>query len=84
MLDIHAGTGAGDDFGDRFVSCFVQAADDAALPSDPAFRASLRAYMEWAVREVLSYSPSGSEVPPSMPVPHWSWSGLEENRPGPG
>jgi hemoglobin len=76
MLDIHAGQGADDDLGDRFVSCFVQAADDAALPDDPVFRASLREYMEWAVREVLSYSPRGSTVPPSAPLPHWSWTGL--------
>jgi hemoglobin len=81
MLGVHAGQGADDDLGDRFVSCFVQAADDAALPRDPAFRASLRGYMEWAVHEVLSYSPRGSKVPPSMPLPHWSWSGLEENVP---
>jgi hemoglobin len=83
MLVVHAGQGADDDLGDRFLSCFVQAADDAALPRDPAFRASLRAYMEWAVHGVLSYSPRGSEVPPSMPLPHWSWSGLEGNHPQP-
>jgi hemoglobin len=81
MLDIHAGQGADDDLGDRFVSCFVHAADDAALPRDPDFRAALRAYMEWAVREVLSYSPRGSEVRSSMPLPHWSWNGLEGNHP---
>jgi hemoglobin len=78
MLDIHAGQGADDDLGERFVSCFVQAADDAALPDDPGFRASLREYIEWAVREVLSYSPRGSRVPPSAPLPHWSWTGLVE------
>jgi hemoglobin len=36
MLDIHAGTGAGEDYGPRFVACFMQAADDAGLPDDPA------------------------------------------------
>jgi hemoglobin len=77
MLVIHAGQGADADLGDRFVRCFVQAADDAALPDDPALRASLRAYMEWAVHEVLSYSPPGSTVPPGARIPHWSWSGLQ-------
>ena len=77
MLGIHAGTGAGDDFGPRFVACFVQAADDAGLPDDPAFRAGLRAYMEWAVGEVLPYSPHGSRVPARLPVPRWGWDGLE-------
>ena len=81
MLAIHAGKGAGQDLGQRFVTCFVMAADDAKLPDDRALRASLRAYMEWAVDQVLAYSPAGSEVPAGEAVPHWSWDGLE--KPGP-
>jgi hemoglobin len=77
MLGIHAGQGAGDDFGPRFVACFMQAADDVRLPGDPDFRAGLRSYMEWAVQEVLSYSPAGAHVPAGLPVPRWSWKGLE-------
>ena len=50
------------DLGRRFVACFVQAADDAGLPNDPAFRAALRSYMEWAVSDVLVYSPSDRAV----------------------
>jgi hemoglobin len=75
MLGIHAGQGAGQDLGDRFVRCFAQAADDAGLPEDAQFRAALRSYMEWAVREVVSYSPGGASVPALLPVPHWSWDG---------
>ena len=75
MLLIHAGQGAGEDFGSRFVACFMLGADDANLPVDPEFRASLRSYMEWAVREVLSYAPSESQVPTDLPMPHWSWNG---------
>jgi hemoglobin len=77
MLGIHAGQGAGEDLGSRFVACFVQAADDAHLPDDPDFRASLRSYMEWAVEEVLSYSPRDAQVPTELAVPRWSWNGLE-------
>ena len=77
MLAIHAGKRAEADLGSRFVACFVQAADDVHLPDDPEFRQSLRAYMEWAVREVLSYSPAGAKVAPRLPVPRWSWGGLE-------
>jgi hemoglobin len=76
MLGIHASTGAGDDYGSRFVACFLQAADDVGLPDDPEFRAGLRSYMEWATREVISYAPPGSRVPDGLPVPRWSWSGL--------
>ena len=77
MLGIHAGQGAEDDLGARFVACFVQAADDAGLPKDAGFRAALRAYMEWAVAEVLSYSPPEARVPADLPVPRWGWNGLE-------
>lgn len=77
MLGIHAGQGAEDDLGGRFVRCFVQAADDAGLPEDTDFRTALRSYMQWAVREVLSYSPHDSQVASGLPVPRWSWDGLQ-------
>jgi hemoglobin len=78
MLHIHAGQGSGEDWGPRFVACFMQAADDVKLPPDPDFRAALRSYMEWAVADVLSYSPPGARVPADLPVPHWSWDGPVE------
>lgn len=77
MLYLHSGTGAEDELGERFVRCFVQAADDAGLPDDAEFRAALRSYMEWAVAEVMSVSPQGSVVADALRVPRWSWDGLQ-------
>jgi hemoglobin len=77
MLHIHSGTDAEDDLGVRFVQCFVRAADDAGLPDDPEFRDALRSYMEWAVSDVLSCAPRGSSVAEGLPVPRWSWEGLQ-------
>ncbi len=77
MLGIHAGQGAEQDLGQRFVACFVQAVGDAGLPEDAEFRAVLRSYMEWAVEQVLAVSPPGSQVPADLPVPRWSWDGRE-------
>ena len=77
MLEVHARQGADEDLGRRFVDAFVGAADDAALPADPAFRDLLRTYMESAVAEVLSYSPHDAVVPDDPPVPRWGWDGLE-------
>ena len=74
---MHAGNGDMSDLGRRFVDCFVLAADDAGLPDDPGFRAALRAYMQWAVDDVLAYSPVGAVVPSRLAVPHWSWDGLQ-------
>jgi hemoglobin len=77
MLDLHAGTGAEDDLGERFVRCFVTAADDAGLPQDPELRETLQAYMRWAVDEVMVYAPPDSVVETLLPVPRWSWDGLQ-------
>ena len=76
MLEIHAGEGTGDRFPERFVACFMQGADDAGLPDDREFRDAIRAYMEWATREVDSYSPAGAQVGAALPMPMWSWDGL--------
>ncbi len=76
MLKQHAGNGEMGDLGRRFVDCFVAAADDAGLPRDPEFRAALRAYMAWAVDDVLSY-PEKDDVPHGAITPHWSWDGLQ-------
>ena len=81
MLALHARTQADADLGARFVRCFVAALDDAGLPPDPALRDALRAYMEWAVQEVLHYAPADAVVPAGRPVPRWGWGGLQA---GPG
>jgi hemoglobin len=61
------------DLGRRFVTCFMQAADDAGLPDDPEFRAALRAYMEWAVTRVNAYPDRDDVVPADLPLPRWTW-----------
>jgi hemoglobin len=75
MVRLHCGNGDMTDLGRRFVACFVAAADDAGLPGDPEFRAALRAYMEWAVSDVLGYE--GTDVPHTIPMPRWTWDGLQ-------
>jgi hemoglobin len=76
MLRMHAGNGDMSDLGSRFVECFVAAADDAGLPADAEFRAALRAYMQWAVAEVLRYPDEPAAIPQALPMPHWTWEGL--------
>lgn len=76
MLQMHAGNGDMTELGRRFVACFVAAADDAALPDDPAFRHALGAYMTWAVSEVLEFEAPDALVPEGLRLPRWSWDGL--------
>lgn len=78
VLQMHAGNGDMTDLGERFVACFDLAMDDAELPDDPAFRAAMHDYMRWAVDDVLVYSPQGTVVATGLPVPRWSWDGLQE------
>jgi hemoglobin len=79
MQVLHSGNDAPREMGTRFLACFLAAIDDAGLPDDPDLRAGLRAYMEWAVDDVMAYTPKGSEVPAGLAMPHWSWEGLIES-----
>ncbi|MDP9100574.1 MAG: group II truncated hemoglobin [Actinomycetota bacterium] len=75
-LALHAGNGDLSDLSRRFVDCFVAAADDAGLPDDPAFRAALRAYMEWATAEFNRNPADAAAVPQGLATPRWGWDGL--------
>jgi hemoglobin len=77
LLQMHAGNGDMGDLGERFVSCFEGAMDDAGLPQDADFRDAMRAYMRWAVDDVLAHSPVGTIVAPGAVMPRWGWDGLE-------
>lgn len=77
MLDVHASTQADAGLGSRFLGCFVGAFDDAGLPTDTELRAALRAYMEWAVADVMRYAPADAVVPAGRPVPRWTRGGLQ-------
>ena len=57
----------------RFASTMSLAADDAALPADPEFRAALVSYLEWGTRLAVENSQPGAEVITHAPVPRWGW-----------
>jgi hemoglobin len=75
VLTMHTGHGDMGDLGERFLRCFVAAMDDAGLPDDAAFREAMRAYMRWAVDDVLSYL-EPTDVGSGKAMPRWSWDGL--------
>ncbi|MFL5911377.1 MAG: group II truncated hemoglobin [Gaiellaceae bacterium] len=77
VLALHAGNGDMSDLGRRFVACFALAMEDAGLPGDVEFRAAMNAYMVWAVDNVLTVSPEDAVVPAGVPMPRWSWAGLQ-------
>jgi hemoglobin len=57
----------------RFASLMSLAADDAALPDDPEFRAALVGYLEWGTRLAMANSQPGADLVAHAPVPRWGW-----------
>lgn len=65
----------------RFVTLLSQAADDAALPADPEFRAAIMGYAEWGTRLAMHNSGDGTDVAEHAPVPRWGWGVAPPYRP---
>jgi hemoglobin len=73
MLAHHRGLGITPEQRHRFAATMSLAADDAALPDDPEFRAALIGYLEWGTRLALLNSQPGAAVVEHAPVPRWGW-----------
>lgn len=69
MLNLHAGTGADEEFARRFAACFRQAV---ATELPPDVHAQMSHYIEGAVAEVEAVAPPGAVVPPGLPMPLWT------------
>lgn len=58
----------------RFVTTLSQAvSDDAGLPADPEFRATVIGYAEWGSRLAVHNSAAGAKVAQHAPMPRWGW-----------
>ena len=81
MLAHHRGLAITPEQRHRFAATMSLAADDAALPDDPEFRAALVGYLEWGTRLALENSQPGAEVVEHAPVPRWGWGVAPPYRP---
>jgi hemoglobin len=75
VVRLHSGNGKHEELDERAQTCFAQALDDAALPSDAALRETLKAYFRWATMAMGSYPDSAADVPLGLALPRWSWHG---------
>ncbi len=66
----------------RFVTLLSEAADLAALPDDPEFRAALMGYAEWGTRLARQNSQPGAQPAAHAPVPRWGWGVAPPYTPG--
>ncbi len=77
LIDVHRGLRITDAQRERFVVLYLEAADAAGLPSDAAFRDSLRSHVEFGalVAQQNSHARSEHELHPLREVPQWTWPG---------
>ncbi|MEP6853635.1 MAG: group II truncated hemoglobin [bacterium] len=81
MVAHHRGLGIVPEQRLRFATLMSRAADDAALPADPEFRAALVGYLEWGTRLAVANSQPGADVAAHAPVPRWGWGVAPPYRP---
>jgi hemoglobin len=77
VLRMHSGNGEHDEMDRRSEQCFAQALDDADIPDSPELRRTLVYWFHWAVEVMDSHPETPDDVPDGLPLPQWSWDGLE-------
>lgn len=78
VVRMHSGNGPHDDMDRRAVACFDEALTDVGLGEDEPVRQVLHDYFAWATMTTMSrYHDSADDVPDGLPLPRWSWDGLQ-------
>jgi hemoglobin len=78
VVRMHSGEGEHEEMDARAIACFDQALADLGLDSNPTLRQVLHDYFAWATTTSMAqYPDSADEVPDGLPIPHWSWDGLQ-------
>ena len=78
VVRMHSGNGPHQEMDRRAVACFDLALDDVGLTGEDPVRTVLHDYFAWATEASMSeFHRSADDVPPDLPIPHWSWDGLQ-------
>jgi hemoglobin len=77
VVRIHSGNGPHHEMDRRAIDCFDQALIDIGLSANDQLRQVLHDYFAWATTTTMArYERSSDDVPDSLAIPHWSWTGL--------
>ncbi|MBL7259506.1 group II truncated hemoglobin [Paractinoplanes lichenicola] len=77
IVRMHSGNGPHEDMNQRAIACFDQAMTDTGLTDNP-LRQALHDYFAWSTNTSMNrYHTTANEVPDNLPIPHWSWNGLQ-------
>jgi hemoglobin len=78
VVRIHSGNGPHEEMDRRAIACFDQALEDVGFSDDEGLRQVLHDYFAWATTTTMArYHHSADDVPQGLPIPHWSWEGLD-------
>jgi len=78
VVRMHSGNGPHQEMDRRAVACFDLAMDDVGLTGEDPVRTVLHDYFAWATQTSMSeFHRSADDVPADLPIPHWSWDGLQ-------
>jgi hemoglobin len=76
VVRMHSGNGQHEEMDLRAVDCFDQALTDVGVVEN--LRQVLHDYFAWATTTTMSrYHRSAADVPDGLPIPRWSWNGLQ-------
>ncbi len=78
VVRIHSGNGPHPDMDRRAIACFEQSLTDIGMSENDPVRAVLRDYFAWTTTTTMArYPRSADDVPEDLPIPHWSWDGVQ-------
>ena len=75
LIDTHRHLNITDEQRDRFASVYLEALDEAGLPTDERFRQAVREHVEFGahVAQQNSHAQTDAELHPIREVPIWTW-----------
>lgn len=78
VVRTHSGNGPHEEMDRCAIACFDQALTDVGIGEDDSVRPVLHDYFAWTTTTTMSpYHGSADDVPDGLPMPHWSWDGLQ-------
>lgn len=77
LIEVHRGLRITEQQRVRFVDLYMEALDETGMPDDEAFRAAVRAHVEFGSRVAMqnSNAETDEDLHPLREVPRWSWAG---------
>src|SRR5580698_2600426 len=75
IIDVHRNLEITDQQRERFVALYLEALDEAAMPSDEPFREAIREHVQFGshVAQQNSWAKTDAELHAIRQVPEWNW-----------